>query len=230
MAIVKRIIVLAHSRKRSGLCIAGKERPGDGTLAWVRPVSDRPDEEVSERECRLADGRRPRLLDVIDVPLRCHHPRDFQTENWLLQPGERWTAGKRAEWRHLPRLADNPPSLWANGMSSHDGLNDRVPALDCLELTGSLFLLHLQDARLTVAVPRAEFGNIEPRAQADFAWNGTRYRFRVTDTEIEREYLQGEDGTHEIGECYATVSLGLPWKGYCYKLVAAIIRPPKREQ
>jgi hypothetical protein len=47
----------------------------------------------------------------------------------------------------------------------------------------------------------------------------------VTDPTVEGQYLAGEDGEFHVGECYATVSLGEPFKGHCYKLVAAIITP-----
>ena len=45
----------------------------------------------------------------------------------------------------------------------------------------------------------------------------------VTDPGYERTYLAKLDGAYEIGECYLTVSLGEPYEGACYKLIAAII-------
>jgi hypothetical protein len=36
-----------------------------------------------------------------------------------------------------------------------------------------------------------------------------------------------ENGEHRLGECYATISIGEPHEGSCYKLVAAIIEPPE---
>lgn len=225
MPTVKRIICLANSRKRGGRCVAGKERLNDGQLAWVRPVSGRPDEEVPEQEYRYADGTCPQVLDVIDVPLQGVHPSGFQSENWLLQPGQRWVHVRRAEWRHLARLADDPPGLWENGSSSSDGLDDRVAVADTAQLHCSLFLLHVDDLALCVSVPKNVFGGLEPRVQAGFSWRGKDYRLRVTDPAIEATYLLRPDGTYPIGECYATVSLGMPYHGFCYKLVAAIMLP-----
>ena len=40
---------------------------------------------------------------------------------------------------------------------------------------------------------------------------------------IQRKYLAKLDGNYEIGECYLTISLGEPYQGACYKLIAAII-------
>ncbi len=48
---LKRIVCLANSRKYSGRCIAGKELLADGRPGrWIRPVSARENEEVSEHE------------------------------------------------------------------------------------------------------------------------------------------------------------------------------------
>jgi hypothetical protein len=85
MAEIKRILCLANSRKLSGRCIAGREiRPG-GFGPWIRPVSARPLEEVSEHERQYKDGSDPRVLDVIDVPMLERCPRTYQSETWRLQ-------------------------------------------------------------------------------------------------------------------------------------------------
>jgi Dual OB-containing domain len=86
----KRLVCLANSRKLHGRCIAGREllagRPGE----WVRPVSDREHEEVSEYERQYEDGSDPRILDIIDVPLIAPRASPHQPENWLLDPGMYW--------------------------------------------------------------------------------------------------------------------------------------------
>ena len=156
--IVKRIICLANSRKRSGRCIAGKELNGDGHAPWVRPVSDRPDQEVSEQERIYKDRSEPRVLDIVDIPLREHRPKSHQSENWLLDPRRTWARTGRATWNDLFSVADNPAWLWKNGSSTYHGWNDRVSVADCQKLHSSLYLLHLSSMKYRLYTPGAEFG------------------------------------------------------------------------
>ena len=86
MTIVKRLVCLANSRKLSGRCVAGKELIQGVVGGWIRPVSDRPKEEVSKDERQYEDGSDPRVLDLIDIPLREPRPKSYQSENWLLDP------------------------------------------------------------------------------------------------------------------------------------------------
>ena len=108
----KRIVCLANSRKLSGRCIAGKEILDNGSPGgWVRPVSDRSSEEVSEYERQYEDGSDPSVLDVIEIPILEARPKTYQQENWLLDPEYYWEKIDRISWDDLGRLSDRPPSL-----------------------------------------------------------------------------------------------------------------------
>lgn len=191
--------------------------------SWIRPVSDRPHQEVSDYESHYEDGSEPRLLDIIDVPLKEHQSATYQSENWLLDPDSYWTRVGRATWDELSTLADNPTKLWVNGFETYNGSNDRVTLADAMQLQDSLFLLHVDSMELRVFAPGVDFGNPKRRVQARFWFNDVEYALWVTDPVVERKYLAGDNGDYEIGECFITVSLGEPKDGYCYKLVAAII-------
>ena len=53
----KRIVCLANSSKLNGRCIAGKEIIEDGRVGdWIRPVSVREKQEVSEWERQYKDN------------------------------------------------------------------------------------------------------------------------------------------------------------------------------
>ena len=90
MAYVKRIVCLANSAKQGGACIAGHEVLANGYGGWVRPVSDRPGQELGLLECIYWNNQFPRLLDLIDVPLQEAAPLRHQTENHRIEPGRWW--------------------------------------------------------------------------------------------------------------------------------------------
>lgn len=115
MPVVKRIVCLANSRKLNGRCVAGIELSAGKRVGWIRPVSAREHEEVSEYERQYADGSDPRLLDVMDVPLIAPRPKDYQQENWLLDPDHYWQRVARLKWSDLGALADPVGRLWVDG-------------------------------------------------------------------------------------------------------------------
>jgi hypothetical protein len=221
--VTKRIVCLANSRKLSGRCIAGKENVDGKPGGWVRPVSDREHEEVSELERRYEDGSDPKVLDLIDVPLIEARAHAFQRENWLLDPQYYWQKAGQVGWTNLQSLLDPVSDLWINGQSTFNGLNDKVDFSQAAQLQTSLRLIHVNELSLEVCAPGAAFGNSKRRVQGRFKYAGTHYHLWVTDPVYERRYLAQANGRYEIGECCLTISLGEPHEGFCYKLIAAVV-------
>jgi hypothetical protein len=118
-------------------------------------VSAREHEEVSEYERQYSDGSDPRVLDVIDVPLLNPMPRDYQQENWLLDPEHYWEKVGRLEWTRLKEFTEEAEPLWIDGHHTYNGLNDKIP----LSLAISLGEAH-NDAsyKLIAAIPQRESG------------------------------------------------------------------------
>lgn len=222
---LKRIVCLANSRKLSGRCIAGKEVSKGKVIGWVRPVSAREHEEVSEYERQYQDGSDPGVLDVMDIELLGPRPKDYQQENWLLDPQEYWRNAGKITWNELAGYEDAAGAIWLDGYSTYNGRNDQVPLPLALGLTTSLRLLRVNQLTLCVFVPGSAFGSTKRRVQGRFWHAGTEYRLWVTDPRYERTYLAKPDGTYQIGACYLTISLGEPYNGMVYKLIAAIIEP-----
>lgn len=223
MAVVKRIVCLANSRKLSGRCVAGKELLGSKPIGWIRPVSTREHEEVSEYERQYQDGSDPRVLDIMDVPLLAARPTGYQQENWLLDPEHYWVKVGRRGWNELSQLADPVAPLWVNGQSTYNGLNDKIPLAMAGGLTSSLRLIHVDRLALSVFKPGEAFGNPKRRVQGRFQHDGVEYRLWVTDPAYERTHLAKPDGDYEIGESFLTLSLGEAFNDACYKLIAAVI-------
>ena len=150
----KRILCLANSRKSGGRCVAGKEILGSGEIGgWIRPVSDRETEEVSEWERQYEDGSEPRLLDVIDVPLLKTSPKSYQQENWLLDPEYYWGKVRSATATELSQCVDPAASLWVDGYSTQNGNNDRIPLDRVSSITDSLRLVKVENLELQVFQP-----------------------------------------------------------------------------
>ena len=227
MATVKRIVCLANSRKLNGRCVAGIELAADKPAGWIRPVSDREHEEVSEYERQYDDGSDPRVLDIIDLPLLQPRAKGYQQENWLLDPSRYWIKTDRLRREQLERLADPVEPLWINGHHTYNGLNDKIPLLLASGLKTSLRLVRVDRLTLSVFTPGEAFGNRKRRVQGRFRHDRTEYRLWVTDPVYERAYLAKPDGEHELSESFLTVSLGEPYNDACYKLIAAIMERGK---
>ena len=222
---VKQIVCLANSRKRGGRCVAGKEMLADGRFGgWLRPVSSREDEEVSERERCYADGEDPQLLDVIAVPILNPRPKTYQRENWLLDPSRRWSRVGQLQWADLPGLTDQDQPLWINGYSSRGGQNDQVPVAETADIDNSLRLIQVDYLTVIVSEPARPSANY-PILRGRFSYHGDEYCFRITDPESESGSVDLPYGEYRVGDRYLTVSLGEPFEGNAYKLIAAIIKP-----
>lgn len=221
---IKRMLCLANSRKLSGRCVAGIELTGSNLAAgWLRPVSVRVHEEVSEYERQYEDGSDPRVLDIIDVPLLEPRPNAYQQENWLLDPDCYWRKEGTTDAASLSDLVTPPGPLWINGEHSYHGVNDRIPLEVANGLASSLALIRVDGLRLHVFAPGEAFGNAKRRVHGEFSHAGARYRLWVTDPRYEREYLAQPDGVYPLGPCFLTISLGEPFDDMVYKLVAGVI-------
>ena len=227
MPTTKKMVCLANSRKLHGRCIAGRELVADRPAAWVRPVSNREHQEVSEDERQYQDGSDPMLLDILDIPLLEHCPKDYQQENWLLDPEFYWEKVSRLSWEKLESFSELRGSLWLNGFHTFNGTNDQIPLPQAAKQTSSLKLIHVDEVRLRVFAPSQTFGNSKRRVQARFHFSGNDYALWVTDPDIERYYLARSDGFYDLAECYLTISLSEPFNEHCYKLVAAVIKRPR---
>ena len=222
---IKRIVCFANSRKMSARCVAGKEVGDDGLVGpWVRPVSDREHESVSEQERQYSDGSEPLILDIVDLPLLNFHPTDYQQENWRLDPTRRWAKVGNITWEGLGKFEDTAAPLWINGHSSRNGNNDCVPLAEAVALDNSLRLIRVDALAVIVSEPPRPSANF-PILRGRFHYHGEDYCFRITDPESESGSLNLPYGEYLVGGRYLTVSLGEPFEGNAYKLIATIIKP-----
>jgi hypothetical protein len=223
----KTIVCLANSWKfGSGRCVAGREIPPAGGGAWVRPVSARDGQEVSEEERQFKDGQDPRVLDIIEIEMLRPLPLGQQQENHLIDPHQHWVKRGIATWAQLQASAERPETLWANGYSSSNGINDKVPQPIALTLQNSLYLVRPEGLVVSVGMEPG-FDGAPPRrkVRAQFKFGGLDYRFASTDPVLSRHLGDGDTRFPEALLCVSLAAEAL--NGYCYKLVAAVITPQR---
>ncbi len=220
MSYNKKIVCLANSRKYKAFCVAGKEFDGKTIGPWIRPVSSLTTGQLSEAQTTYSDGSVPVLLDIVGIRLLSHEPEDFQSENHLIDTATSWTKRGRFNRSQLNSLIDKVPSIWLNGSHSKNGRNDRVLEEDAAEqLDSSLLCIRPDGLTLYVTQPWNK-----KTVRARFNFNAVTYDFKDTDTMIENEYLNQLIGYQNTENAVLCISLAPPFKGYCYKLVAGVIR------
>jgi len=218
----KTFVCLAASRKYGGYCIAGKEWNEGNVGPWLRPVSVQETGELSACEIQMSNGNLPQCMDVITIQTRGAKEHPYQPENLLMEEGQAWVWQLRLPSTALHQLADGVDGLWQAGFHSANGLNDRVPEEILKKLAmPSLCLIRPDDFVLDVS----DDLDGRKKVHAKFTYREIPYLLSVTDPVIEKTYLMKERGAYPLAakDLYLTVSLGEPFNGYCYKLVAAVM-------
>lgn len=210
-----RMLCLANLIKLEGRCIAGIDV---AKRRWLRPVSS------------LVDGvlLPPALLDVLEISFRRAAPKPFQPENWITN-GQTW---RKVGELDAPAAQDFLQTFIEPGPLLLGSQGDRVDA--------SLMSLHPLQASLALIEPevvqRAVLNARGKRKQV-------RVRFRLVDSDYDlsitdplwRErfaqlpvgyypYLQAR--IPEKHKLLFTVSLGEPFNGSCFELVAGVLTLP----
>ena len=218
----KCVVCLAASRKYSGICIAGKELSNLIAISWIRPVSKRQNGELSKKEILYNSGEQPKLLDIINIHIKKHFPHYYQTENYLNNDSINWEKDSVFPMCRLSSLCDDVDSLWINGYHSTEGNNDRIPLEIANEkLTTSLVFICTN----TLKIEYKKLRNQKTRLSADFEYRNNKYYLVITDPKAEKIYYKKDFGIYSFEgyPIYMCISIGEPFGGYCYKLVAGII-------
>ena len=219
-------VCLATSKKPGGRCIAGKTWGGQNHGNWIRPVSNRAHDSVSDLERRYANGNYACLLDLTTSTFSGAQNHRYQIENHVICHPPQWSSARRLLFDEIAEFEDRPEQLWDLTHHSRCGVNDRVPPDLLNAQRQTLFLIRPERISVTVSAESADWGDPRLKVRASFTYGGQPYAFKVTDDVAEGHFLRLGSGTHHPqGITYFTVSLGDidPNTGYAYKLVAGIL-------
>ena len=218
----KSVICLAVSKKYRGYCVAGKEMLKEGNPTWIRPVSSKRMGELNFATIQLTNGNTPCILDVIKFTVKKPFPHFYQAENYLIDRSRPWEKIGQSQILEIADLCDTIEKLWENGHHSVNGKNDKIPIEIANEKCEfSLVLIKPIELKLLLSSGLT----YKKKIRAEFFYNGITYNFSVTDTIVEKEYVERPDGCYPINvkDIYLCISLGEPLEGFCYKLVAGVI-------
>lgn len=224
----KTIVCLAASWKHHGTCIAGKEYVNGRFGAWIRPVSNRPGEEINWGERKKDNGYPTNVLDIVTISLDKPKPHLHQPENHVIASGSVWQHQKMLYANQIRGAIDGRINkLWVNGYSSTNGTNDQVPQKYLQQQSFSLALIQPKDFFIHAV---NEVKGFEPkrRYRATFTLNGVDYKLVSTDPWIKKHYDQKDVGSYKIDDPIVCVSLGELIDGCAYKLVASVIVDGRR--
>jgi hypothetical protein len=215
------ILCLANSEKHGQRCLAGIRLDTGG---WIRPVSTNEGGALYEDQYTTECGKIPRPLDSIRIHFEEYSPRFHQPENWRISDDESWEL-LDSEINEPQQLALNTALQRDGKIFSSEGSSLRKSELKDSLSTNSLTLLRPQDPQFYTDMN--EGSSNQPRTAFDF--DGHRYDLPITDPKW-RQQVQGEDpddlpsidDLDDDQDILFTISLGEPFEGRCYKLVAAI--------
>jgi hypothetical protein len=180
-----------------------------------------------ERFCGNANGRDPRLLDLIDIAFLVPQPHRYQTENHRIDPRKRWTyRGAIKPQQLFPAVQQVRGPLWINGQSTKFGLNDVISEADAASLTNSLLLIQPEELVITITIEGEKNGEPRRRIRGEFTLDGCWYIFSVTDCAMEQALAKREPGYEKRLQrplLCVSVSEVLESTHACYKLIAGVV-------
>lgn len=198
------IVVFANSIKHGQHCVAGKCLV---TKMWIRPVADHAGSELTHDQVMYENkfGKFSlKTLQNIEMNLTHSVPLPHQPENHLVD-NTTWQQRYSTSVGEISQFLDSPASLWGNGNSvSHNDILNSLVRID-----QSLYLVQVSDLVL--------YRNEHDKRRAKFNYQSIGYDLPVTDPKFDKITTENQATSGVL-----CVSLGEPFNGRCYKLVAAI--------
>jgi hypothetical protein len=219
----KLFICLANSRKYTQRCVAGIElvkssrkgyryqivKQDDDNPIWIRPVSSSEHGEVSSE---LVDHIK--LLDIVEVNVTGAIPQGYQSENVLFDNHRLEVVERIDKLETLVEklLGVNKPDLFGN--------KERAVHVDDIDQVNYSLVL-IKPAYVEIFETTSSKGN--PQIRSRFVYEGASYDLPITDFEFEEKFRQNPDLLQTCTNIYFTISLGVVFNDWHYKLIAGVI-------
>lgn len=215
----KYFVCLANSKKYTQRCIAGvelvKTQAGFEVLkkneepVWIRPVSGG---EHGEVPSNLVDHIK--LLDIVEVDITGPSPSGYQSENVLFK--ER----KLKIIRQVNNVEKAIQLLSTKRTHPIFGNKGKAVSVEHIEhLDHSLVLIN--PSKVEFNLSKSQKGTVQIRAR--FTYHKINYDLPVTDIDFIEEYTKNSDILKDYQNVHLSISLGVEFKGWHYKLVAGVI-------
>jgi hypothetical protein len=230
----KTILVLANSIRVRNRCIAGRE----ATLVdshwrygpWIRPVSAQGEGAVPLNKSICTDGTQPAVRDVVTIALSAKQDCQHQPENYFIDTSQRWekVAHIEPDWTSI---LEQPADLWLQPNVKKDRISTSF--LNAASGIQSLYLIRPVNLRFIIYTEDdALRGGLHKQRRAVFDYQNCRYSLPITDPAMDRRYFTPfpalgqpprELNPAHPDRCLLVVSLGAPFNGFHYKIVATVI-------
>lgn len=211
-------VCLANSKKYGERCIAGIElkREGNGDLTlvrlngkpkWLRPVSN---SEHGEVNANLVNHIK--LNDIVEIDILEECPNGYQSENVLFGVDSlKVISSITLSSQNLDKLITVQGNLFGNRGKA-------VAEEQISSIKHSLTLIKVETPELYI---RTDFGKNQLRLK--FRYNNSEYDLPITDIGFEEKYDADKDVLAKASNIYLTISLGVAYEGWYYKLIAGVI-------
>ena len=221
----KYFICLANSYKHGGRCIAGIEvvpspngplaivRHDDGRPKWIRPVSMAENGEIPNQlalDVKLLSL--VKLTGVVPCPDKAH------TEDVHCSRMECCPDKLEVDDALLSQLVDpvHQAVFYFRGKA--------IPATIINKLNYSLMLIRPKKASAYIDEEREK-----SKYRVKFSYFGSNYDFPITDPYFLEIFKKNPERYADLNGAYLTLSLGLEFEGFHFKLVAAVLLPNKEK-
>jgi len=204
----KTLLFVASSIKHSLYCVAGIDIE---SKRFFRIVEDENGKEIDWSDYKVVGYKsilpiKKSLPFLAKVNILKKVPLNYQLENVIIDKNINFIRTVKLE--ELEEYVSYPRSLW--------GEYGYIEYSDNLKINYSLFLIKVDKIKLYLK-DRSLFSK-PPQRRGVFRYNGIVYDLPLTDPDF--EYLK--EGILE--NKYLIISLGEPYKGKCYKIIAKVFK------